>query len=90
MDECITTLTSLDDILATLRTELSSIRPPRPTTDAENNVASTSTTVSRKSQDYTSLRDSFDLRKAKRLITARENSIRAVKASLQKAKEKED
>ena len=32
----------------------------------------------------------LDLKKAKRLITARENSIRAVKVSLQKAKEKQD
>ncbi|TCD66738.1 hypothetical protein EIP91_000979 [Steccherinum ochraceum] len=90
MDECITTLMSLDDILATLRTELSSTLPPRPTEDTDQNEASISTTVSRKTQDYTSLRDSLDLKKAKRLITARENSIKAVKVSLQKAKEKQD
>ncbi|KAH8087808.1 ribosomal protein S5 domain 2-like protein [Cristinia sonorae] len=70
MEECITTLTSLDDILATLRAELA-----------------LSTSTARKDQDYGALLESLDTKRAKRLIAARENSIKAVKLALQKCKE---
>ena len=36
--------------------------------------------------DYSELRKSADLKKAKRLVTARENSIKAVQKLLEKAK----
>lgn len=95
MAECITTLLSLDDILATLRAELASAQPREAASAAdgggqEKGGASTSTSVSRKAQDYTSLRDGLDLKKARRLITARESSIRAVKSSLKKVKERQE
>ncbi|THH33098.1 hypothetical protein EUX98_g1119 [Antrodiella citrinella] len=77
MEEAITTLNSLDAILSGLRAELSTI---------SSSLSTESTSTARKSQDYSPMRDSLDLKKAKRLITARENSIRAVKSSLSKAK----
>lgn len=90
MEDCITTLASLDDILATLRTELSTITPSAIPSSTPSNVPDVvAASAAKKSQDYTSLRDSLDLKRAKRLITARENSIRAVKASIQKAKDKQ-
>ena len=88
MAECVTTLLSLDDILATLRAELASAASAADGGGQEKGGASTS--VSGKAQDYTSLRDGLDLKKARRLITARENSIRAVKSSLKKAKDRQE
>jgi hypothetical protein len=71
MEERMVTLTSLDDILSTLRAEYASI-----TTD------DATTTVRRKS-DYSSIAKSMDLSKVKRLIGAREDAIKVVKKSIQ-------
>ncbi|KAI1791191.1 ribosomal protein S5 domain 2-like protein [Ganoderma leucocontextum] len=81
---CVATLTSLDDILASLRAELASITAARSTSEP-----APSTSVGRKkpaANTYAALEESLDVAKAKRLITARENSIKSVKQALQKAR----
>ena len=78
VEECVATLTSLDDILASLRAELASL------TQSHDGAAKGST---KKKQDYGDLLKTLDLPKAKRLVSARENAIKAVKASLQKSRE---
>ncbi|KAI0827985.1 ribosomal protein S5 domain 2-like protein [Trametes gibbosa] len=96
MATSIATLTSLDDILASLRVEfatlMSNIRPmdsdikddPPAGTESE---ATTSAPIMKKVRtSYVTLEESLDITKAKRLITARENSIKSVKQALQKAR----
>ncbi|KAI0795112.1 ribosomal protein S5 domain 2-like protein [Abortiporus biennis] len=93
VEEAISSLLSLDDILASLRAELSQLlkpesEPPQLSQDSVLSSSQSDSRASRKSQDYKALRESLDLAKAKRLVTARENSIKSVKTSLKKAKEK--
>lgn len=77
LEDCIATLGTLDDMLALLRSELAELNGTKQNTNSE----------AKKKQDYKAL---LDLSKAKRLVTARENSIKSVQASLLKAKEKMD
>lgn len=70
LEECLTSLASLDDILASLRAEL--------------NVTSTPSAKKEKKQDYEAIRKEMDLPKAKRLVGARENAIRNVKGLIAK------
>ena len=77
MEECIATLTTLDDILSTLRVDYASL------TTADEDVA----VSSKRKPDYSSLTTSTDLSKVKRLIVARENAIKRVKQLIQKAQE---
>lgn len=77
LEESIATLGSLDDMLSLLRSEL-----------AEHIGQKEKSVGHVKKQDYKALADTQDLAKAKRLITARENSIKSVQALLRKAKEK--
>jgi len=70
--ECLSMLTSLDDILTSLRAEY-----------ATYSTEPTSTGV-KKTPDYSALGSSLDLVKLKRLVTARENSIKSVKQLLLK------
>lgn len=76
IEEDIATLRSLDDILATLRSELSSLR-----SQAEAVV---------KKPDYDALLKSSDISKIKRLVAAREKAIQSVKTSIQKVKKEQD
>jgi hypothetical protein len=77
IQDCISTLKNLDDILADLRDELAGIKEaksqhkPGPTTDSEAR--------SRPSKDYSALQKSLDITKARRQISAREKSIESVK-----------
>ncbi|KAH9944780.1 ribosomal protein S5 domain 2-like protein [Amylocystis lapponica] len=83
----VATLQSLDDILASLRASLAEhtfADTSEPTTSAGE--PSPVRAEPKKVPDYTALRESLDLKKAKRLITARENAIKSVKAALQKAR----
>ncbi|KAI0645180.1 ribosomal protein S5 domain 2-like protein [Trametes meyenii] len=88
MATSIATLTSLDDILASLRAELASITSSQPGPDRETPRDDTPTTITVKktSASYIALEESLDISKAKRLITARENSIKSVKQALRKAR----
>ena len=84
MATCVATLTSLDDILASLRAELTSINATKLASEATptTSVATKKPT----SNSYAALEESLDIAKAKRLITARENSIQSVKQALKKAR----
>ena len=100
----IATLTSLDDILASLREELAQMLAKKssdpaasPNDDARDNaplrspsrVAAAGGSISpKKAPNYKDLRESLDVNKAKRLITARENSIKSVKNALKREKDK--
>ena len=70
LEECLGSLASLDDILASLRAEL--------------NPESSPSGKKEKKQDYESIRKAMDLTKAKRLVGARENAVRAVKRLIAK------
>ena len=78
LEEAVATLGSLDDMLGLLRPELADLTPSDTKAPAQKP----------KKHDYQPLLDSKDLDKAKRLVTARERSIKSVKALLAKAKEK--
>lgn len=92
LQDCITTLRTLDDLLFTHREQLASLTT---TTMTENDASSTSISPApsnepssppssqnreAKKADYKNL----DVTKAKRLIQARENSIKVVKAMIAK------
>ncbi|KAI0359567.1 ribosomal protein S5 domain 2-like protein [Trametes cingulata] len=85
--DAIATLNSLDDILASLRAELASLSaPPSSSEGQEKEQNVTVITKERVRPSYAALEESLDIAKAKRLISARENSIRSVKQALQKAR----
>ena len=86
MATCVATLTSLDDILASLRAELASLSASQSSGPASSQSALVKTS---KTSPYAALEESLDIAKAKRLIAARENSIKSVKQALKKAREKE-
>ncbi|KAF8738498.1 hypothetical protein AX14_011333 [Amanita brunnescens Koide BX004] len=71
LQDCITTLTSLDDLLGQLRAQLQTRSNPSAQPDKEKES---------KKPDYSIL----DIPKAKRLIAARENSIKSCKSLLAK------
>ncbi|KZT69636.1 ribosomal protein S5 domain 2-like protein [Daedalea quercina L-15889] len=83
MDNVIATLTSLDDILASLRADLAKLTASTPDVPSMSATA----TTAKKAPNYDSLKESLDTGRAKRLITARENAIRSVKAALKKHQE---
>ncbi len=81
---CVATLSSLDDILASLRAELASITAAKSAPEA---APSTSVATKKSTTNtYAALGESLDVAKAKRLITARENSIKSVKQALKKVR----
>lgn len=95
MATSVATLTSLDDILASLRAELASLSASKPPAEAEGSqaiaegdaVAAVAAVPAKKPRpSYTALEESLDVTKARRLITARENSIRSTKMALEKAR----
>lgn len=75
VEDQVATLRSLDDILATLRTELAALRSL-----SEEAKANT------KKPDYDALLASSDVNKVKRLVAAREKAIQSVKISIKKEK----
>ncbi|KAI0717470.1 ribosomal protein S5 domain 2-type protein, partial [Fomitopsis betulina] len=80
MSDLIATLTSLDDILMSLRADLARLMADPSKTDSAPAKAS----VTRKPTDYEALKESLDISKVKRLVNARENAIKSVKTSLKK------
>ncbi|KAI0310227.1 ribosomal protein S5 domain 2-like protein [Amylostereum chailletii] len=102
MDDCVSTLTTLDGLLTKLRADLEATRdkpptpplPPPPTppqqAPASSSFMEDAPPLKKRKvvQDYSELRRSGDLPKAKRLITARESAIRSVRALIEKAKAK--
>ena len=81
MSDLIATLTSLDDILASLRADLAKLTAS-PSDGSE--PATVSAPTARKPMNYEALKESLDITKAKRLVTARENAIKSVKTALKK------
>lgn len=81
IEELVTALRSLDDILATLRAELATLKPSQPA--SEDHKAG-----DKKAFDYDALTTALDTEKAKRLITAREKAIKTVKLNIQKLQPK--
>lgn len=81
IEDCVATLTSLDDIMASLRVELAQLKEPQSTADKA--------APTKKQQDYKDLLGHQDVAKAKRLVVARENAIKSVKSSIQKIKEQQ-
>ncbi|RPD57699.1 ribosomal protein S5 domain 2-like protein [Lentinus tigrinus ALCF2SS1-7] len=93
MATCIATLTSLDETLASLRTQLAAATAEGSTSAERGDPQADGTSaasVPKKppAPSYTALEESLDVAKAKRLITARENSIKSVRAALKKVQEK--
>ncbi|KAI0691097.1 ribosomal protein S5 domain 2-type protein [Cytidiella melzeri] len=80
LEECVTTLLSLDDILDALRSELAELN--------EAQLTGTEKGPAKKKPDYKDLMDAQDIARAKRLVTAREKAIKSVKSSIQKAKDR--
>lgn len=85
MDESIQTLSTLDDILATLREELNALKSGSSST-SETSTDTGGRQAMNKVHDYSAVRDALDLSKAKRLIHARESAIQAVKSLIAKQK----
>ncbi|KAL4071290.1 ribosomal protein S5 domain 2-type protein [Scleroderma yunnanense] len=84
VEECIQTLATLDDLLATLRQELNPSTGGTSSETAGNKDGTPSTsrqrsTVTNKPRDYGGMRDTLDLTRARRLIHARESAIKSVK-----------
>jgi hypothetical protein len=78
-EDCLSSLSTLDDILADLRAELASLPAPSTTTSPSTDTKDASPRPPKK-PDYTLLKPDEDLAKAKRLLAARENAIKSVKA----------
>jgi len=97
MEECIQTLTTLDDLLVTLRTELDALTSDASTggtngetADDGDGISSTPeqrSTIISKPHDYSGIRNTLDLTKARRLIYARESAIRSVKTLIARHKD---
>ncbi|EKM53376.1 uncharacterized protein PHACADRAFT_99607 [Phanerochaete carnosa HHB-10118-sp] len=75
IEEEVATLRSLDDILATLRSELAAVKSQPE--EAKTNA---------KKPDYDALLATSDVNKVRRLVAAREKAIQSVKMSIQKSK----
>ena len=80
VEDAINTLNTLDSILLTFREELAQLK------ESNNTPAPAGNNLKPKKQDYSSLRVSLDVKKANRLVAARENSVKSVKASIAKLK----
>ena len=78
MQDCVSTLQSLDDILADLRGELAKIKDERSQSEARSRDPT---------KDYSALRKSLDLPKARRQISARERAIDSVKKLINEQRE---
>jgi hypothetical protein len=73
MQDCISTLMSLDDILADLREELANLKK------ANHQSPGTQPKSPTARKDYSALQKSLDVVKARRQISAREKAIEGVK-----------
>jgi hypothetical protein len=85
--DCISILQTLDDLLAQHRSELAALTP-KSSEDAERSSSLTGDSNSRASSSQRDVKKpdykDLDVAKAKRLIQARENSIKSVKALIAK------
>jgi hypothetical protein len=92
VDECISMLSTLDDMLADLRAEVQELSLSTSTSSADESRTGMISHVPEetpkppKRPDYSSLLEEGDLPKARRLVNARQNAVKAVKATLAKRK----
>lgn len=84
LEECISTLSTLDDILADLRTELANL--PESSTAMTTALGGNDSLRTPKKPDYSQFHADKDLPKAQRLVGAREKAITSVKGSDRKEK----
>ncbi|EIW80384.1 ribosomal protein S5 domain 2-like protein [Coniophora puteana RWD-64-598 SS2] len=91
MEECLSTLRTLDDLLADLREEFAKMTEPTPkpidTSDAAQESLAPKqpkAALRTKKPDYSSLESTMDLARARRLVTAREGAIKSVKTMIEK------
>lgn len=91
MEECISTLTRLDNMLASLRQELSDLTQNSEmamsgSTSAQAASGENDNVEGRRSRqpDYTIMQRELDLTKARRLVGARESAVKSVKSLLSK------
>lgn len=91
MEECISTLTRLDDMLASLRQELndltqSSESATSGSTSARTALDDINNAEGRRSRqpDYTVVQRDLDITKARRLVSARESAVNSVKSLISK------
>jgi hypothetical protein len=85
LEDCISTLGTLDDILADLRAELTNLSETATATNAGISAKDISPRTPNK-PDYSALREGDDLAKANRLVCARENAIKSVKSLIARRK----
>jgi hypothetical protein len=87
LDDCITSLQSLDAILVTLRAELAELSDVAETDSSRTPIKADSAAQRKiKAPDYSDLLISLDVKKARRLVVARENAIKSVKVMLARKK----
>lgn len=91
MEECISTLTRLDNMLASLRQELSDLTQNAElamsgSTSAQATSGENDSAEGRRSRqpDYTVVQRDLDITKARRLVGARESAVKSVKSLLSK------
>ena len=82
-EDCITTLSTLDDILVDLRAELASISDSSTANSSSAGAKHLSPKASRQT-DYSLLNPEEDLSRVKRLVVARENAIKNLKGLIAK------
>jgi hypothetical protein len=93
MEECISTLTRLDNMLASLREELNDLTQNADLATSGSNSAQTASdeiddAKGKRSRqpDYTVVQRDLDITKARRLVGARESAVKSVKSLLSKKK----
>jgi hypothetical protein len=96
IDECVSTLRTLDDLLSNLRAELRQISadPTAPPSNSSSTAASplssagvaTAANLKTTNSIYDYLLVSLDVSKARKLVTARESAVKTVKSALAKKK----
>ncbi|CAA7262474.1 unnamed protein product [Cyclocybe aegerita] len=91
LQDHLTTLRTLDDILSDLRNQLSTLNPEPPSDSLSNPESTPDPPDPSPSKDQNSRKPDYgglDVTKAKRLIQARESSIKSVRALIAKKSEK--
>ena len=83
MQDCVSILQSLDDILADLRSELANLKGERSPQSRDSKSGVRSHPI----KDYSVLRRSMDVSKARRQISAREKAIESVKKLINQQQE---
>lgn len=87
MEECVQTLKTLDDLLATLRAQLATTIEEARTKDPSSCPAVPENSRAKsKPPDYRTMQEGLDLTKARRLIHARECAIKNTKTLIEKYK----